>query len=506
MGGCSPAQVLAALGVSTATVAPQDAPLCTDMGNARRLAARHGADLRYSESLGWLVYSGTHWAPDDTGEVMRRAKDAALALLREAPDCPDDDQRAKLAKWAVASQSAAKLNAAKDLARSEPGLAVSAEAFDRDPLLFNCLSGTLDLRTVTLRPHRRDDLLTRCVPVTFDLAAVCPRWLAFLARVVPDPEVRAFLQRWWGYCLSGLTVEQVMLILWGTGANGKSVMLAVLQHVLGPYAAVMDFATLAAKRNEGGPRNDLARLRGVRLACAIEAGAGKRFDEPTVKTLTGSDPIACRFLYRETFQHVPTCKVVVAANHRPTVSADGAMWRRLLLAPFPVVIPPEERDPHLTDTLKAEASGILNWLVDGWRAYQAGGLQVPEAMRAAVAEYRSAEDTLAGFLEECTAPGGAVLHKDLYAAYQAWAARAGEEPETGKKFGHLLNDRGIRQDRRGPRGAVRRLGICLREGCERSEAISVTLPSEPLMREVTQIGSDPSHPSHPSQLPDVPAW
>lgn len=479
----------------------------TDLGNCRTVAQYHGADLRHSEALGWLVHTATHWAPDATGEVMRRAKATVEAELHATLDRPHDDERTKWIGHWLASQSAARLRNMVDLLRTEPDIAVAPDVFDRDPLLFNVRNGTLELATGRFRPHRREDYLTKCAPVTYDPAATCPQWDVFLARVLPDPDVRAFLQRFFGYCLSGLTIEQVMVILWGSGANGKSVLLAVLLYVLGEYAMTMSFASLAAKRNEGGPRNDLARLVGARLATFIEAGAGAHFDEPVLKQLTGGDRIACRKLYHEDFEFTPTFKLAGAANHRPAVSADPAVWRRLALVPFPVVIPPEDRDTHLTEKLKAEAPGILNWLLAGWRDYRAaGGLQVPEAVRAAVREYQSTEDVLAGFLEDRTEPGLVVLNKELYAAYTAWATQGGEEPANAKRFSRLLTDRNIRQDRRGPRGTTRWLGIQLKSGgCGGLEAISVNSHVEASLGKVTENGVNPPHPPQ-SAFSENPNW
>lgn len=507
VGGCSPATIYAGLGVNTADVPPQNAPGRTDLGNAQRFAAAHGERVKYCEGLGWCVFTGTHWEEDRTLEVVRLMKDVVLGMLREAADLRDDTERERLAKWAVTSQSAGRIHAAVDLARS--AVVVRAERFDRDPLLLNLRNGTYELATGTFREHRREDYLTKCAGVMYDRGATCPRWEAFLARILPDAAVRPFLQRFFGYCLSGLTVEQVMVILWGSGANGKSVLLAVLQSVLGEYAMTMSFSTLAAQRQEGRPRNDLARLVGARLATAVEAGAGGQFDEPTLKQLTGGDRISVRKLYKEEFQFSPTFKVVVAANHRPAVSADEAMWRRLLLVLFPVVIPEAERDPHLTATLAAEGSGILNWLLGGWRAYAAHGLQVPDAVKAAVEDYKSVEDTLAGFLGECVEPGEWVLHKELYASYTRWAAEAGEEAASAKRFSRLLSDRNVRRDKRGPRKTTRWLGIQLKTQspavesgrCGGSTPVSTTFPMKGQTEKVTQTGVNPPHRPHPTGEP-----
>lgn len=463
MGGCSDAQVLGALGIPSDSVGMREAAPGTDLFLAQRLAALHGADLRFTQAAGWRVWDGTRWRLDDGGAVARLAKDSALTLLREASECQDDDRRKALARAAMRAQSAGGLRAMIELAATEPGVAAREDALDADPLLLNLNNGTLDLRDGSFREHRREDMVTKCSPVAYDPAATCPRWQAFLSDILPDAEVRAFLQRWAGYTLSGLTVEQKMLLLHGTGANGKSTFVAVLLHALGDYGLSMDFDVLAARRDAGGPRADLARLQGSRVAVAVEAAAGRAVDEPVLKTLTGSDRIAARRLYREAVQFVPTFKLLLACNHKPRVSSDAATWRRLLLAPFSVSIPPERQDPHLADALKAEASGVLNWMLDGWRAYWADGLRVPASMESAVAGYREAEDAIGGFVSDCCEldRDAVTLGRDLLASYSAWAATTGEEAVSAKALHRLLADRGLRSDRRGPRKTTRWHGVRL---------------------------------------------
>src|SRR5215213_3275900 len=125
--------------------------LCTDTGNAERLADRHGTNLRYCYPWGkWLVYDSTRWRVDDRGAVVRLAKETAT-----------DEAAKRLGKWASSSLSEGKLKSMIGLAQSEPGIPILPEEMDASPDLLNVLNGTIDLLSGELREHRREDLITK---------------------------------------------------------------------------------------------------------------------------------------------------------------------------------------------------------------------------------------------------------------------------------------------------------------------------------------------------------
>ncbi len=201
---------------------PRARPL-SDAGNAERLIDRHGADLRYVPAWGtWLTWSGTHWARDEDGEIVRRCTDTIRAMADEVRRAPDDKTAAKVAAHAMRCEAAARLDAMERLARSHLDVVTGVDQLDDRPWLLACANGTVDLRTGTLRPAARDDLLTRRCPVEHDLDAACLRWETFLAEVLPDPDVRSLVQRAVGYSLTGDVSEHRMLVCHGRGANGKA--------------------------------------------------------------------------------------------------------------------------------------------------------------------------------------------------------------------------------------------------------------------------------------------
>ncbi len=426
---------------SPSTPAPDYA--LTDLGNAERFARLRGHMFRYVKAWrSWLVWDGCRWRRDEVGAEMRGAKavvqslygDAAAAARAAAGgDERAQDRAAALLKWSQRSASEHSMRAMAALAQAEDPIVSTADVFDRDPLVFNCLDGTIDLRTGKLRPHRQEDLITQMAPVHFDPLAQCPKWLAFLEQVQPDAEIREWLQRFLGHCLSGDVGAQILVLLLGAGANGKSTLLSVVQTMLGDYAAQSAPGLLLADPRGGddqGKRHRAA-LRSRRFVVCQEIEAGRFLNEAQVKAITGGDRITGARLFENESEFLPTHKLVIAANHKPHVRGqDHGMWRRIRLVPFPVTIPPAERDPDLTSKLLAESPGILQWALRGCLAWQRDGLTPPASITVATDSYQADEDRLGEFLEACTVrdPSGAVASAELHQVYVSWCEERNERP------------------------------------------------------------------------------
>lgn len=453
---------------------PATAANLTDYGNAERLVGHHGRDLRYVYAWDkWLVWTGRVWRVDDTGEVERRAKDTVRRIYQEAANAEDADARKALANHAKSSEAKGRIEAMISLARSEAGIAVTPEELDADPWALNVPNGTLDLRTGELRDHRREDLITKMVPVEYDPDATAPTFEAFLERILPGEELRGFVQRAKGYSATGDTSEQCMFINHGPGANGKSTLEEVCQAALGDYAMRTPTEMLLTKR-PGGIPNDVARLKGARFAAASETEEGRRLAESLVKDLTGQDTISARFMRGEFFDFKPTHKLWLSTNHKPEIrGTDNAIWRRIRLIPFNVTIPKQEQDRKLPERLRAELPGILAWIVRGALEWQREGLRPPDEVRRATGRYRAEMDVIAAFIdEECiVAEHATASAKALYSAYKAWCEENGERPESQRRFGGRLKERGFESGRitTGARkGAVEWYGIGLAGGPEGS--------------------------------------
>ena len=449
-----------------ADVAQSDEP-DTDTANASRFAKQHGTRLCYVLQWGWMVYDGKRWKRDELGAVIKLAKQTARSIATEAADPTIDDKVADaLLRWAKTSKSLARLEAMVKLAQSE--LPAVTNDFDKDPYLFNCANGTLDLRTGELRPHNPADRITRLSEVPYDPKAPCPMWLKFQQRITAsDAEMIGFKQRAYGYSMTGDTDEHCFFFLHGTGRNGKSTETETIQRVMGDYAGRVRSETLLLKRDNAIP-NDVASMTGARIIIASELPEGRRLDEPLIKDLTGGDTIKARFMRQEFFEFKPQAKIFMFGNHKPNVrGTDEGIWSRVRMIPFEVTIPPEERDPKLKSKLANELPGILAWMVEGCRQWVKDGLKPPAKVNAATAAYRAEMDILAQFIAECciTQKGAQVKSNDLYNAYKDWG---GGEAATKVEFGKRLKERGFKPDR-GSKGIRIWMGIGLTEETEMAE-------------------------------------
>src|SRR5581483_1079301 len=308
------------------------------------------------------------------------------------------------------SESASGLEGIVKIASARPPMSIASKELDADPYLFNMPTGTVNLLTREIHDCERDDLITKVAGAGLDgedEAATdggAAEWEAFLKRILPAPEVRAFVQRLFGYAMLGEVREHVMPIFTGTGANGKGTLRDALMSAFGDYAIEVDPALLMESKHERHGAFKM-RLRGARLAFCSETEKGRRFAEATMKRLVGGDPIEANYMHKNPITFDPSHTLIMLTNHLPKVSGDDpAVWRRILVVPFDVVIPEAERDGELPDRLRLASSEILAWTIEGWRDYQEQGLNPPEAVRVRTQAYQAASDAMARFLDECVMP------------------------------------------------------------------------------------------------------
>jgi putative DNA primase/helicase len=435
----------------------EDDPHLTDLGNAKRVLARHGQDIRYC--FPWkqfLVWDKDgYWAGDQTGEAVRRVKETQAAFYSslteqleaagavEGPERKDHLAAAKrFLSHALDWEDARAIDRCLKLMTSEPGVPVLPEDLDAAPFLLNVLNGTLDLQTGKLRAQRREDLITRICPVGYVTDSACALWDKFLSRIFDgNRDLIGYLQRVIGYSLTGDVSEQSLWFFHGTGANGKSTFLGTILALLGPYAMQAVSELLMAKHNESHP-TERADLFGKRFVATIETDQGRRMAEALMKQLTGGDKIRARKMHKDFFEFEPTFKLFLAANHKPAVRGrDHAVWRRIKLVPFTVTISDEEKDKDLPNKLKAELPGILRWAVEGCLTWQKYGLGEPDEVRQATSAYRAEQDTIATFIAECCFVSSEVKVRSslLWHAYQEWS---GDKEMSQIVFTNEMNARG----------------------------------------------------------------
>jgi putative DNA primase/helicase len=421
----------------------QEAVASSEDAMALEFAERHGDALRYVAGWGkWMAFDGVRWQPDST----LHAFDHARKICREAAD----------ATRKPALKSARTVAAVEKLARSDRRLAATTDQWDVAPMLLTAGDVTFNLTTGDgCNPDPFDYGTKRAGCAAAPPGTPHPVWTAFLNRVLPDHELQRFLQRYLGYCCTGLTQEHAFVFAYGTGANGKSTFINTIAKIFGNYATTAAMETFIHSPNERHP-TDLAKLYGARLVVALETQKGRRWDETKIKALTGGDRITARFMRQDFFDFTPTFKLLIGGNHRPRLhSVDEAMRRRLLLVPFTVQIPAPERDKGLLNKLEPEHPAILRWCIGGCQQWQGTGLTPPASVIEATDAYFADQDTIGQWLEECTYDAGPMAFTRSSVLFGSWKTWCEERNLTVGSTGSLigtLEERGYARKREGGTG------------------------------------------------------
>jgi putative DNA primase/helicase len=411
----------------------------SDAMNAHALVAWTDGRIKYAPGLGYFVWDGVTWVKSATRVRQEiHAMGAALVLAGCLPESRGFTMTTRI-------------DALMTELRSVPSVYVDAEEFDAKPHLLSFANGVVDLRTGKLRAHDKGDMLTVSLPLEYDPTAKAPRWEQFLTEIFPDnADLVGYMRRLVGYGITGNTSEQCFGVLWGKGANGKSVFTETLTDVFGRITKTTPFATFEDKGSGGGIPNDLAALRGARLVMASEGESGKPMSEAVLKRVTGKDKVTARFLRQEFFTFAPTFLILLATNHKPKFkSQDEGLWRRVKLIPFNRYFAPHERDYDLDRKLRAESAGIIAWAVRGAVEWYAEGLRDPECISSATREYRATSDALAGFFPgvlEAADDSHIMPGADAYTAYTAWCEAEGlqrKEWWSRKAFYGAMEERNV---------------------------------------------------------------
>lgn len=417
------------------------APEFSEEALALTFADRHANELRFVADWGrWLIWNDTVWETDNINRVFTQSRKV----------CREMASACAVPQAATAIASAKTVAAVERLARYDQRLATTGEQWDAKPYMLGVSQGVVDLTTGLETAPDRENYLTQAAACSIaPPAAPHPLWSRFLDRITDyDTELAEFLQRYIGYCATGVTTEHAFVFGYGTGANGKSVFINTIGGILGDHATVADMGTFIASHAERHP-TDVAKLRGKRLVIAQETQEGRRWNEAKLKSLTGGDVQTARFMRQDFFDFKPTFKLFIAGNHKPRLSnVDEAIRRRLLLVPFSVCIPPAERDPYLQEKLKAEWPAILRWIIDGCLEWQRLGLAPPTIVRDATDEYFSGEDVFGQWLDDqCEVEIDNNWKwesvRELFTAWTAYATQANEQPGTIKGFSELMQARGF---------------------------------------------------------------
>lgn len=420
----------------------------TDWGNAKRLVKKYGDDIRYCpEMKDWYIWNNEIWKQDTIGLINQLAKHTVLDLWSVAQNVNDLHLKEKMVKFAIVSENQNKLKNMIESAQNEPGMPIEINEFDFNKDIICAENGIVNLRTGNLSGFSKEEYTTKQMKVKYCPGAEAPRFKQFLSEIVPDPEIRAYLQRFFGYSLTGHTSEQIFCILYGHGGNGKGTLIDTIMDVMGDIAKSTDPGTIIQQQSERTSTNDLADLKGARFVVTSENKSNQVLDEGRIKRITGQDRIKCRFLYREFIEYVPEYKLALLTNHEPIIkSSDNSIWRRVHKVPFDVEIKKEDWDLQLRDKLLQEREGILAWLVDGAMMWYDGGLLAPEAIIQASQEYREELDIISDFVGLCcdVNAGSEIVNHELYTVYKHWCVMFDIRQKTSNSFSREMNERGFK--------------------------------------------------------------
>lgn len=428
---------------------PEDNPRYpwADIGSGRLFADYFKPIARYvKERKTWYVYDGKVWEPDTAGvEIQKLAKMLADDIIAYSTGIPDERLRTAYIDYCRKWQRLTFRETVVKEAQSE--YPIRMEEYDADVYAFNCKNGTLHLDTLEFRPHDSGDSLTKISKVKYDPNISCERWEQFIGEILPDdPDTAAFLQTSLGYALTGETRFECLFILYGmTTRNGKGTLCESILRVMGDYGRSVKPETLAQKANMLGnsANEDIARLAGVRFANISEPDQRLTLNAPLVKSMTGNDRQPARFLYENTFEFYPQFKLYINTNHRPNIS-DMTLFtsNRIYIIPFERHFEKGEQDTTLKDEFQkpVNQTGILNWLVAGYKMLKERGLEPSKSVNAATDSYAHDSDKVTQFLEDCLTPdaNGEERTQAVYDQYKIWCGRNGLRVESQKNFKQVL--------------------------------------------------------------------
>lgn len=468
----------------------------SDLGNARRFIRMAGGVFRddgsvdlsactvlYLRHRGWIAFDRGCFNLDRGEELARRHATRVVGSLFEQMQirAAEGEEKGWTARtiqgirdFAVSAGNAGRLNGMMTVAESE--LTVDITDFDQDPMALNCRNGVLRFRfgddgapVMTWQAgHDPRDRFTRMTAADYDRAASATLFRQVIHDALPVEEDLHYVHKALGYSSTGSTEEQKFFVFQGKGGDGKSTIVNAVRQTLGTYGtvtAIETFLDTGLKRgSEASP--DVAALAGdTRFIAAGEPPSGSKLATGAIKQFTGGGTMKARELRQGLFEFDPTGKPFIECNRRPAVNdTDDGIWRRLKIVPFRVQVPKDRLDPKLPKKLKAEASGILNWLAEGILLWMAEGLKDPASVTAALEDYRKGSNPFAQWLDARTAedPDSVVGASELYQDYKDWATDQGHDKVMSQRaFGGALGDMQVLACGMDSNGRVRRRGLKL---------------------------------------------
>ena len=458
----------------------------SDIGQAKVLAKEYGVELRYTAATDYIRFCGEYWI-----ESKQQAVGAAEEFLDlQLADAKDDVRWAKQALLDVGVAEDDIISGGKALEKkisggqtdaylaylsalayqafvmkrrdmkyvvsalqaAKPMLEISVSDLDRDGFLLNTPDGTYYLPDGLegRRDHSPEDYITK-------ITAAGPGdqgkelWLDALDKIFcKDKSLIDYVQQIVGMAAVGRVYMEAMIIAYGEGSNGKSTFWNTIARVLGTYSGNMsaDALTVGCKRNV---KPELAEVKGKRLIIAAELEEGMRLNTSVIKQLCSTDEIFAEKKYKDPFSFTPSHTLVLYTNHLPKVGAmDSGIWRRLIVIPFNAKITGGNDQKNYADYLVENAAPfVMAWIIEG--AEKAIGqnfhIPAPACVKEAINKYKSDNDWLAHFLNDCCERGDGyeVGSGKFYSEYRAYCARVGDFTRSTTEFYNAVEQAGFKR-------------------------------------------------------------
>lgn len=440
-----------------------------DTGNAERFYDKFYKISKYDTiNRRFMYFDGQVWNEDKKYTVAKLFNRIVEELPKEPLHIVPGEEDEKAAKEARGKfikrsrQNAGKTSALNEIKKLIP---VTPDEFDTELNTVNTPSGYVDLSNGELHETTYKDMFTKITAAEYSPTAEAPRWQEFLQQIFQaDETLIKFVQKLFGYTLTGTMSEQNFIILHGkggntNGANGKSVFVETLREILNSYAVTINPEILLVNKfggTDSTTMSELSLMKGARMIATSETESDVRLSEALIKRMTGGEAITAKKLYAEPFTFMPTGTVWMSTNNKPIVrGTDHGIWRRLIFIPFLAQIPENQKDIHLKDKLMREKSGILNWAVDGALMWQREGLKPPAIVQAENNEYREEMDTVGQFLSEVADFGGSYRSSftDIAETWDTWEKIHGSGMSKNK-LNRELGNRYSRFRTKGERGFI----------------------------------------------------
>jgi putative DNA primase/helicase len=413
---------------------------------ARLFVEKFESDVRFmSPGSQWYYWTGTRWHRDANLTV----KDLMVRHVKRVSDMLQafGNNRANIANNGF-------INGALALVESDERIKIAPISLDADSFMLGTPTGNVNLQTGTWLACDKDALITMATSVDPAGEEKCPKWKAFLAQVTGgESEFARYLKLWAGYCLTGDISEEQLLFIHARGGRGKGTFLKTIEDILGDYATSIQMDILLAKPGQAGHPTDIASLRGARAVFASETEPDSIWNAARIKAMSGGDSIRAHFMHKDSFVFTPKFKLIGQGEHLPRLKhvGDGER-RRFRIAPF--LHNPTVKDTHLKAALRAEAPGILRWMINGaveWhkRSFKpGGGLAKPRVVDIATANYFVDQNLVARWMRDCCERGETLEAPgtEVNASWLAWL-KANEIKHRNLPVHELVEMEGISKKR-----------------------------------------------------------